>query len=145
MTTLETAVSNLQNDLSNHTHDYSDLTGTPTILSEEDVINLIVDYALLRQPDYDSGWQSFIPGEATYLDHYVGGNIENYFVYFQFKANTGPIHCLGYGRNFRINADGTYSWKGGYYSILNNVQLVYRIYGDGTIIDQVRFRIWELD
>jgi len=89
-------------------------------------------------PDYDSGWVPLNKGEAKFLTHNLGGNINNYVVDFQYRDSNGPNHYY-YG----IDADvpGYGEW-GAAWSRLTTTQIrVFRGRED-PCAPEVRVRIW---
>ena len=72
---LEDRIETLEAQLETHTHDYSEITNTPSLPTEEDIIALIKEHALNTDPDYDSGWKSIPVGQSISLQHGLGLNV----------------------------------------------------------------------
>jgi len=47
--------------------------------------------------DYDSGWEEIVPAEHVILEHNVGGDPAEYFVYVLGKDSEGRYHQNCYG------------------------------------------------
>jgi len=170
VTALETTVSTMQNDMSNlapinhnhdsqysplvhnhdvnyapvtHAHDYDALNEKPTILSDADVIALIVDNALIRQSDYDSGWQIINPGWSRCFAHDLGEDPDDYVVELKFQdALTGDIHHIYYG-GVSLDFESLTHYRGAYwYDLTDESICVFR--GDqDERATQIRIRIWK--
>lgn len=54
ITNLVSRIATLESEMQTHTHDYSKITNTPSIPTENDIITLVKDNAISREPDYDS-------------------------------------------------------------------------------------------
>ncbi|MFB0504790.1 MAG: PspA/IM30 family protein [Candidatus Bathyarchaeia archaeon] len=72
---LEDRIETLEAQLETHTHDHSEITNTPSLPTEEDIIALIKEHALNKAPDYDSGWKSIPVGQSITLQHGLGLNV----------------------------------------------------------------------
>lgn len=159
--TLRATQSEIFRQLNTHTHDYSELTGTlpshahdydseisgkPTILSEIDVISLIEDYALLKQPDYDSGWTAIAHDSSIDIYHNIGTN--NILVYvLGSESGTNPMmHQWAYGGNhFRSEWDvNTYLGEGLIWRCNDEKIWIHR-YKSDVQWWEVRVLIWKLD
>ncbi len=169
ITALETTISTMQNDMNKlapinhnhdlqysslahnhdvnyasvtHTHHHEAITGKPRILSDADVMALIVDNALIRQSDYDSGWQNISPGWSRCFGHDLGGDPDEYIVELKFKdVLGGEIHHTFYGGAYDYQI--TNQIYGAYWYDLTHERIcVFR--GDhDTKATQVRIRIWK--
>jgi len=88
-----------------HSHDYSDISNHPPILTETDVISLINENSM-GLPGYDSGWFVMGPGENVWLEHNLG--TYDIFVYFMGQS-TYPldpdIEYIHSGRGLDWNSD----------------------------------------
>ncbi len=60
--------------------------------------------------DYDSGWVTLTPAAAKTLTHGLGGDVNDYVAYLQYKSNEGEMH-----QRFLGGADfGAKTWGGAY-------------------------------
>jgi hypothetical protein len=126
-----------------HTHDYADLTGTPTIITEAEVIDLIEVYALLKQPDYDSGWQSIARGQ-TKFDHFLGTTNLLVIAYGSPQGGGAIFGNQFDGRDTWRTASGSTRVQGAFWSVNMNSIYINRMASD-TNWANVRVLIWNLD
>ena len=96
------------------------------------------------RPNYDSGWVNMKLDQHKTLTHGLGGNVDNYVVDLEFKAEgpeIGGIHNIGIGVDYDDNSE-----RGGYFYRLNGntVTVVNSEGGDGYggYAPYVRIRIW---
>ncbi|MBU0491915.1 MAG: hypothetical protein KKA73_13515 [Chloroflexi bacterium] len=95
-------------------------------------------------PDYDSGWQS-IAGSLT-LDHYLGGNTDDYVVDLQFLDDTGAapqgMNHGRYGGDTYVENGATPRGLGAYWHDLTPSSITVARLVDASLVDKVRVRIW---
>lgn len=98
------------------------------------------------QPAYDSGWVSIGAGETLSLTHAVGGNVNGYFVDFEFKDLVAlDTHIAGLGGDFYdpLSKTPATSYWGAYWQRLTTNTIEIRRMASDDYIDQVRVRIWQ--
>jgi hypothetical protein len=132
--------------LSAHTHDYESLTEKPTILYDTDVIALISEHALLKQPDYDSGLQDIAQGESLPLVHDLGTANLLVYVVGGYPESTYGYFIQDYygGHRYYSRSEDRYYYEGLRFEVDNYYVWVRRLAND-SMWDYIRVRIWKLD
>jgi hypothetical protein len=85
------------------------------------------------RPAYDSGWVAIGQGEIKTLTHNVGGNVDNYVVDMQFRADA-VVHNIGLGGRYQ---DYGASWE----CLSSNQIWILRAHDDLDVFE-IRIRIW---
>jgi hypothetical protein len=122
---------------------WSNLTGSTIFVNRGDgdvtADHLRVRIWRMRNPDFDSGWQTRDSLEMVF-DHNLGGPWNDYVVDMQFwDEQTYGVHQLFYG----YEVFGFYNEQGAYWNNLDSSQIsVSSGWGDSDL-DKVRIRIWK--
>ncbi len=116
-------------------------TGGYAVLSQGNMKvtgNLQVDgqaTGFFPRPAWDSGWVQ-MTASCLWLNHWVGGNADNYVVDLQGRQDTGTITDYGIGGFFYSNTE-----EGTWYDNLNNyqIEICRKVV---TTVNYLRVRIW---
>ncbi len=98
-------------------------------------------------PAYDSGWVNLNQDEAKTLDHNLGGNVDNYLVDMQYRAQSVDGINLRYygGADFGIHPAPGHAENdrvGAYWRSLKDTNITVYRRPEDTYAPQVRIRIW---
>lgn len=141
---LEDRIETLEAQLETHTHDYSEITNTPSLPIEEDIIALIKEHALNKAPDYDSGWKSIPVGQSITLQHGLGLNVLVY-AYGKTGGDVLPPYTTQYSYGvWHINPDDTHLDQGFYWTNHGEYINVHRNIHDLSLRKGVRVLIWKI-
>jgi hypothetical protein len=95
-------------------------------------------------PQYDSGWASVSGGQAKFLSHDLGRNVDDYVVDMEFKdSGWAGINNRFYGASLYIDPLTTYKvFEGAFWSHLDASLIRLWKFTDDSLADQIRIRIW---
>ena len=98
-------------------------------------------------PDYDSGWISLTPGATgTTLNHNLGGNVDDYVVYMEYRNSDSGVNQRYYGGAdfgaLAFNGTREDDRVGVYWRSLNTTSITLFRRAEDDYAEQVRVRIW---
>lgn len=101
------------------------------------------------RPNFDSGWRTTTPGSITNLYHGLGGDVNDYLVYFIYKDSTWDIHQLYFGsKTFGATPPGggyaADDWAGAYWRALTTTNIIIYRPSDDLDVEQWRVYIWKM-
>jgi hypothetical protein len=91
--------------------------------------------------DYDSGWQAMEPGEDRSFAHNLGGDVDDYVVDMQFRAENpdSGVNHFGYGGD---RSSETSEWGAYWHSLTASSITAHRGSVDCWAAAEIRMRIW---
>jgi hypothetical protein len=93
--------------------------------------------------NFDSGWQTIVPGGQVFLSHNLGGPWNDFYVDLQFKHNgAGNVHQIYYGGDIEAHSGNIYD-RGAWFESLDSSHVIVSRAAEDTLVHEVRVRIWE--
>ena len=95
--------------------------------------------------DFDTGWISLSKGEERTIDHYLGGDPDEYVVDFQLMHNGGlGVNNISYGMDAYYDNGISNKELGAAWSALDNKSINVKRTSDDYTADNLRVRIWRV-